>query len=155
MKTLILMCGPPRCGKSTKAINRSISRGWPVVNPDAIRLMFHGKAFDPDYENRVWKFAHDMVQTLFLTGYDIVQLDATNTTEKARKEWLWENNKNYDLKIEWNLVLDIVRADKDVCLQRAKDNHQQYLLPVIERMYKQWQEPDPSKWKILGINHEL
>src|SRR4051812_20443404 len=86
-KTLHILCGLPRSGKTTLANSLSRERGWPVVCPDAVRLALHGQRFVPEAEAFVWAIAKVMVRALFLAGHDDVVLDATNGTRKRRGEW--------------------------------------------------------------------
>ena len=73
-KTLILTVGLPRSGKSTWAMQQ----GYPVVNPDSIRLALHGHRFREESEEHVWAIAKTMVNSLFIAGHDKVIVDATN-----------------------------------------------------------------------------
>jgi predicted kinase len=128
MNTLILTIGLPRSGKSTWAR----STGYPVVNPDSIRLAIHGKAFDQKYEGKVWDTTRIMVKSLFIAGHETVILDATNVTAQRRVEWL---SANYDVKYK------IFNTPLEVCIERAKLSNTEYLIPVIARMHKQWEYP--------------
>ncbi len=134
MKELILTVGLPRSGKSTWAQ----TTGFPMVNPDSIRLALHGQAFQPEAEPMVWTMARYMVRSLFLAGHDRVVLDATNVTKRRRQEWM---------SSEWATKFKEFNASKEVCTQRAIDNNQQCLVPVIERMAKQM-EPLTSDERI-------
>jgi len=129
MNTLILTVGLPRSGKSRWAMRQ----GFPVVNPDSIRLALHGQAFLASAEPIVWATAHLMVAALFIAGHKTVILDATNLTDHRRGEW---RSKNWDLRCE------VFRTSKDLCIERARENSQEYLLPVIERMVRvaEWPE---------------
>jgi len=122
MKKLILTVGLPRSGKSTWAR----TQGYPIVNPDSIRLAMHGEAYVPTLEHLVWTTARIMVDALFLAGHDTVILDACNNTKKRRDEWQSER---------WELEIAIIRAKKSECLERAGDNFR--LINVIERMATQ------------------
>lgn len=89
-KTLILMVGLPRSGKSTKALKL----GYPIVSPDAIRLAIHNHYFIHEAEGLVWTFARYMVQALFEAGHNTVILDACNAKRKRRAQWTskkWES----------------------------------------------------------------
>lgn len=121
MKTLHLMVGLPRSGKSTKAKQL----GFPIVEPDAIRKVIHGTAWKPNVEPLVWAQAHLMVEALFEAGHKDVILDATNHTVERRKEW--ESD-------QWSLRYHQVLTDQRVCIERAIGTGQDYLVPVIERM---------------------
>jgi predicted kinase len=130
---LKVLVGLPRSGKSTWAGQQ----GLPIVNPDAIRLALHGQAFYQPAEPLVWAFAHMMVDALFKAGHAVVILDATNTTKKRRDEWL---SKDYDTSYK---VFDTEPAE---CIRRAQKGGREDLIPVIERMAKQWDLPKPEGW---------
>ncbi len=121
VKTLHLMIGFPRSGKSTIALNM----GFPVVCPDAIRLSIHGTPFRKEAEGIVWGIAKTMVDSLFKAGHKDVVLDACNVTESQRNQWKSD---------EWKIVYHIVPTSKETCIERAKATGQDYLIDVIERM---------------------
>lgn len=121
MKTLIMMVGLPRSGKSTYAKES----GYPMVNPDSIRIALHGSRFNRDSEPMVWTIAKYMVKSLFEAGHDNVILDATNVTIDRRSEWISRN---------WCRQFVIVETSIEVCKQRAIDTNQEDLIPVIDRM---------------------
>lgn len=121
MKTLILPVGLPRSGKSTW----SATQGFPIVNPDSIRLAVHGHPFLPAAEPLVWTIARYMVKALFLAGHDTVILDATNTQAHRRSEWI---------SPDWKTVLHLVPTDAETCKARAVADDKAYLLDVIDRM---------------------
>lgn len=127
MKTLTLMVGLPRSGKTTKAFE--LSKHWfaPIVNPDSIRLALHGDAYIQSAEPYVWAIAKTMVSALFLAGHDRVIFDACNNTVKRRLEWKSK---------EWKRDYHIVGTSADVCLDRARENGSLHLLPTINRMAK-------------------
>ncbi len=130
MKTLILCAGLPRSGKSTW----SRQQGHPIVNPDSIRLGLHGKAFEPLAEPMVWAVARLMVRALFLAGHDTVILDATNTTAHRVGEWR---------SPDWTIRVQFFLTSRRVCIERAAFEGNADLVPVIERMAKQWAHPLP------------
>lgn len=120
-KTLIMMIGLPYSGKSTEAKKR----GYPMVCPDAIRVSLHGRKFIPEAEPMVWAIAQYMVRALFLSGHDTVTLDATNLTSKRRDAWITK---------DWNIAYLYINTPKEVCMQRAKDNGDEDIIPIIEKM---------------------
>lgn len=135
--TLVLTVGLPYSGKSTWAE----AQGVPVVNPDSIRLALHGNRYVADAEPYVWAIAKTMVKALFLAGHTVVILDATNNTRKRREQWQ---------SGEWHTAYKTFNAVVDLCIDRAKAADDAYILPVIERMWKD-QEPITigefiSKW---------
>src|SRR5579872_4606630 len=107
MKKIHIMVGLPRSGKSTKA--RQL--GYPIVNPDSIRLVLHGTPFRKEAEPLVWSIAHTMVEALFNAGHDDVILDATNVSPYRRKEWKSD---------KWVRMYHVMAANKDLCIARAK-----------------------------------
>lgn len=124
MRTLILMVGLPRSGKSTKALEMC----HPIVCPDAIRLAIHGHEYIQKTEPLVWAIAHTMVEALFEAGHEAVILDACNNTKKRRDEW---RSKSY------RRVFVTVDTDAKTCTERAKADDRDELVPIIERMASQ------------------
>ena len=134
-KILILTIGLPRSGKTTWCLQQ----GCPVVNPDSIRLALTGQAFFAPIEPLVWAIAKLMVRSLFLYGYPQIILDATNTTIKRRQEW--------DSK-DWQCGYKLFETPASVCIERAKNDQREDLIPVIEKMAAQWESlvalPEPG-----------
>ena len=128
-KLLILMVGLPRSGKTTIAQKT----GYPVVNPDAVRLALYGAAFIRDAERMVWTMVHYMVESLFLAGHNTVVLDATNTTKKRRAEWFSD---------KWATTFIQLDTSEDECLRRAMDGGRLDLVPVIKEMAENYELPD-------------
>lgn len=120
-KTLILTVGLPRSGKSTWAKKQ----GWPIVNPDSIRLALHGEIFIEDAELMIWTMAKYFVKALFLAGHDIVILDATNLIKERRSFWIDDI---------WKRKYAYFDATKDECINRAIKNNRRDLIPIIEKM---------------------
>ena len=121
-KTLFLMVGLPRSGKTTVAKEL----GYPIVCPDAIRLSLHGTVYMRSVEDLVWSFARLMVRSLFEAGHHTVIVDATNNTRKRRDAW--RNDE------EWNLEYHVLDTPMEVCSTRARNTDREDILPVIERM---------------------
>jgi len=128
MKTLHMMVGLPRSGKSTRALEI----GLPIVSPDAIRLALHGTLWRAESEPMVWAMAHMLVEALFLAGHDEVTLDACNVTSARRREW--ESEK-------WAVCHHVVNTEKNDCIARAVAGGHDDLVPVIERMAAVWDPP--------------
>lgn len=124
--TLIMLMGLPRSGKSTRAR----AMGYPIVCPDAIRLALHGQVFIGLAEPFVWAIAKVMVRALFLAGHEKVILDATNITRKRRDEWKSKS---------WVREFHISGVEAEVCVARAITDNRQDLIPVINRMAKEWE----------------
>ncbi len=124
--TLLCTVGLPRSGKTTWARKQNL----PIVSPDAIRLALHGQRFIAEAEPHVWAIAKTMVRALFLAGHSHIILDATNMTRKRRDEWQ---------SIEWKTFFKIIDTPARVCLDRAKAEGDEYIVPVIERMAAQYE----------------
>ncbi len=126
-----MMVGLPYSGKTTKALELSAKFGYPIVCPDAVRLALHGQRFVGDAEPMVWTIAKYMVKALFIAGHKVVILDATNTTRKRRDEWKSKS---------WARAFCTTNDAKvDDCIARAKENHDDEILPVIDRMVKEYE----------------
>ena len=138
MSNLILTVGLPRSGKSTW----SMQQGYPVVNPDSVRLALHGQKFVIEAEPMVWSITRYMIKSLFIAGHETVILDATNTTERRRNEWKSK---------EWDTFYRYFDTSKDVCIERARSIDYEELVPVIERMDKQLEKLSSTEWSNLWV----
>lgn len=129
-KTLILTCGLPRSGKTTWARKQ----GVPIVSPDSIRLALHGQRFLKEAEPMVWTMAAYMAKALFLAGHEKVIVDATNVTAKRREFWLEKFPSTEGYKVD----LLIESTAPEVCIERARAEGDETIIPVIERMAAEW-----------------
>lgn len=125
-KTLICTVGLPRSGKTWWAREQKC----PIVNPDSIRLALHGLRYIQLAEPFVWAIAMVMVRALFLAGHEKVVVDATNTTRKRREAWKSGG---------WATEYIGIPAGEQTCIQRAKDENDEEIIPVIERMAEQFE----------------
>jgi len=121
LKTLIVTVGLPRSGKSTWAK----TTGFPVVNPDSIRMALYGQEFLVEAEDMIWTLSKYMVKSLFIAGHDTVILDATNLTDHSRDFWISK---------EWDVEWKIFDTDVEICKQRAIEGGKEKLIPIIEKM---------------------
>jgi adenylate kinase family enzyme len=134
MKTLIMMVGLPRSGKSTQAQEISYKLGCPIVNRDSVRLALHGMRFLPEAEQMVAAIVKIMVKALFLAGHSNIVLDECNQTVKRRREWFSDN---------WSTEFVYIDTPVEICQQRAIETGQEDLIPVITRMAKEFDyEPE-------------
>lgn len=134
---LTAMIGLPRSGKSKWAL----TKGIPIVNPDAIRLALHGKRYIQLAEPWVWQIAQTMVRSLFLAGHHRVILDACNTSRKRRDIWI---------SPAWRLEFHELNTSLDVCMDRAGDDTS--IREAIMRMNMSRDEVTPME-KELAWNH--
>jgi len=120
MKTLHVLIGLPRSGKSTKAKEL----GFPIVETDAIRRTLYKEPFDPANELLVQGLAKTMIRTLF-ECHDDVTLDEVNHTSARRSQWLSEH---------WATHFILIKTSKEECIARALAGGRDYLIPIIDRM---------------------
>lgn len=125
-KKLILMVGLPRSGKSTFAKYA----GCPIVSRDAIRMTLGCYPFCRDREGEVTQMENFMVDTLFNAGHDAIVIDACHVRKAQRERWKSD---------KWKRVFFVMHTDDVVCKQRARETGQDYLIPVITRMNKNYQ----------------
>lgn len=124
---LYLTIGLPRSGKTTWARRQRI----PIVNPDAIRLAIHGKAFDLKFEDLVWFHARIMIESLFKAGHELVILDATNITKARRDRWLSD---------QWERAFVVFpEMDLQLLKERCDLVDTPHLKSVIDRMAAQFE----------------
>lgn len=127
-KTLIVTVGLPRSGKTTWARKR----GYPIVNPDSIRLAMHSQRFAERAEPLVWAVAVYMVRALFLAGHDTVIVDGCHVTGKRRD--FWRVHFQEDPGMECNVTFEYFWTDKETCIARAREIADEEIIPIIERM---------------------
>lgn len=135
-KKLWITVGLPRSGKTTWAR----SKGWPIVNPDSIRLSLHGQRFVTKCEPWVWLIVYAMVEALFLAGHDNVIVDSTNVTKRRRDEW---TSRDFGAG-ETEFVM--IETSPDTCKERARMEGDKEIIPIIERMAVEWDLPMPESW---------
>lgn len=128
---LTCMVGLPYSGKSTVARRLSSENNIPIVCPDAIRVALHGQKFVGSAEPFIWAIAKTMVESLFLSGHTGVILDATNTTEARREEWVKPRL--------WQTEFHVIETSRENCLYRAGYMLDADIVPIIERMYEQFE----------------
>lgn len=145
-KTLVLLMGLPRSGKSTIAKRILKHKGWPVVNPDSFRLAVHGTPYYGPAEKTVWANVDVAIRALFLAGHTHILLDATNVKRHLREAW---NRLGCNV-----LVYEVADArNKDLCVQRAAEGGRDDLVSVIEKMAEEYEplEEDESKLSYIDL----
>lgn len=119
---LIVTVGLPKAGKTTWAL----STGHPIVNLSAIRKSLYNQRFIIEMEPWIWNLSRLMVKSLFEAGHKTVILDGTAILEKQREPW---RNLDY-CKTHFKLF----DADMNTCINRAKDQGDIEIIPIIESM---------------------
>lgn len=136
---LICTVGLPRSGKSTWAIRQ----GFPVVNPDAIRLAMYGRRFWAPAETQVWAAADLMIRSMFLAGHSTVILDATSIERRRRDERQCRTRD--DTQPVWATVFVVFDTSAEVCKQRALADDMPDLVDVIEMMAARFDPLEPDE----------
>lgn len=137
MPKLVIMCGLPRSGKSTWV---SENKGSSVVlSADNLRYLVYGQRFWTEGESLMWATHSIIFRMLLQQGNDII-IDETNTTPK-RREPLIKMAKEFGYTVDcvW------VKTSKEECLNRAIYLNDEIIPPVIERMSKEFIEPNLSE----------
>lgn len=118
-RILICTMGLPKSGKSTWAREQP----WPIVSPDSIRIA-RRQMTDAPKEPWVWAVAYTMVESLFLSGHDVVLFDSCAWTLRSRDELR---------KRRWDCKFKFLDTSLDICISRA-DNPK--LVDIVLRMHK-------------------
>lgn len=144
MISLYCMVGIQGSGKSTYSRTLQGVR----LCADDIRLMIHGKSFDPNYEKVIWRFFDDMFEEALTTKYDVI-IDNTNVTLK-RGEFI-----HYAHVTDRKAVAVYMNTPLAVCLQRNATRKEPVPNHIIESAYKRLIVPDYSEgWdEIVTINY--
>lgn len=144
MKTIVLMMGLPRSGKSTEAKRLRVEKGWPVVNRDSIRLALHGQRYVTEAEPMVKAMAIIMVRALFNAGHDVIIVDETSIKLETRKFWGSGNPES-----EWEVKVLHIDTPVEVCLERADLTNDERIKSVIERMDEDFEPLEPNESKLM------
>jgi len=146
VKTIKIMIGLPRCGKSTWIKENRTTEV--VVSADDLRYIVYNQRFWGDGEALMWSIRGMMLKYLMQQGVDII-IDETNTTKERRKPIL-KLAKQFDYTVVGCVVEG---AWTDECIRRAKATGQEDLIPVINRMAEQFELPDPEEgfdeWRMV------
>jgi len=138
MSNIQIMCGLPRSGKSTWI--KSNKTNEVIISADDIRYLVYGQRFWGDGEPLMWSIRGMMLEYLMQQGVNII-IDETNTTKERRKPII-KLAKKYGYSIIGNVVEG---ASEKVCIIRAEKEGQTDLIPIIQRMAKQFELPEKSE----------
>lgn len=149
-KLLVLMMGLPRSGKSTKAQQLSLERGWPIVNRDSIRIALHGQRYVPEAEPMVKAISLVMVRALFNAGHDAIIVDETSIRFETRKFW-----GSGVPSTEWATKVFNIDTPPEVCLERAASMDDEVIMDVIERMAIDLEPLQETELEFREGDHEI
>jgi predicted kinase len=138
MKTIKIMVGLPRCGKSTWIKNHRTNEV--VISADDLRYIVYNQRFWNDGEALMWSIRSMMLKYLMQQGIDII-IDETNTT-KARRAPILKMAKHYGYHIIGNVVEG---HTPDMCKERAIREGQNDLIPIIDMMAEQFEMPEKEE----------
>jgi len=129
--TVYIMVGLPRSGKSTYA--KRYKGSYAIVSADQLRYLVYGQRFWGPGEDTMWAIRKIVLKMLMEQGIDIV-IDETNTTVSRRKPIV-------DLAREYGYFVEAVVIDtpKETCIERARADGDDSLIPIIERMAGQFE----------------
>jgi predicted kinase len=130
--SLVITIGPPKSGKSTHVDNLT-PFGWTVLCPDDFRWAIYGQEFFKQGEPFVWASVEAAARAILRRNGKVV-IDATNTTVAARSTWV-------RLAKEFDIQLEALQFNTPLyrCEERALLDDSKHMLPIINRMFKQWE----------------
>jgi len=134
MKTIKILIGLPRSGKSTWVINNKTNEV--VISVDDLRYIVYNQRFWSDGEPLMWSVRGIMLKYLMQQGVDII-IDETNTTIDRRKSII-KLAKQYGYHIIGK-YFQMVRIED--CIKRAEKTNQLDLIPIINIMKEKLESP--------------
>jgi predicted kinase len=134
MKKITLMIGLPRSGKSTWIEQNKTNEA--IISADDLRYIVYNQRFWSDGEPMMWSIRTMMLKYLMQQGMDII-IDETNSTI-ARRKAIIDMAKENGYTIIGNVL---EKAWVDECVERAMNEGQTDLIPIINRMAYQFEAP--------------
>lgn len=137
--SLNITMGLPLSGKSTWAHTQP---NYPtIICPDTFRLALHGQEFVPTAEAHVWASVHLAARALLMEGARVL-VDATNARASHREPWM---KLARDMELPINIFL--FGASAQTCVERARRDSRENMVPIIERMADSWEPVYLTKGK--------
>ena len=138
MGTILVFCGLPGSGKSTKAeeFKRFYGESVEVVSTDAIREEVFGDIHTQEHNTEVFNIAYKRIKE-FSETKEVVIFDATNTTMKSRKRIF---NCGIDRKKN-KIICVIFSVPFKSCLENDLIREKRVGSSVIEKFYNSFQIP--------------
>lgn len=125
---LIIMCGLPGSGKSSRATFISQEESARIVESDVVRdLYFNGKQ-DKETHVKVFEKVHEEVLKTLSEGFSVI-CDATNLNYKHRMSLI-----NKAKKYNPHIVCDLSMTQYEICIERDKYRERSVGERVIKHM---------------------
>lgn len=141
--TLTLMCGIPRCGKSSWI--KKNKKDAIIVSPDMIRKEIFGHQFHQPANKFVFAISEAMVTMLLKQGKDVI-VDATHMTRSLRQSWypVTKNIPDVKTNVVWVYADVNIAKNLQICKARSSSGPKDEFVPddVLERMASQFEHPD-------------
>jgi predicted kinase len=142
MAQMILMCGLPRSGKTTWA--KDNRKSWVddsrpdkfIISADALRQIVYNQRYWQDGETLMWSIHDIILKVALFQGIDII-IDECNISKKRRSP-LIKIAKNYGYEV-YCVYLTTSWVD---CIDRANKDNDLEIIPIIERMSNNFEEPE-------------
>lgn len=132
MATLYLMCGLPASGKSTIAIELATIYNAIIISSDKIREELYGDENIQGNGKEVFNLVNKRTREALEKGVNVIY-DATNIKAKGRKQLI----KMFNVPTECYYM----KTPLEVCRKRNAERERHVPEEVIERMYKNFEEP--------------
>jgi len=140
---LFLMCGLPRCGK-TSWINAN-KKDKIIVSPDAIRKEIFGHQFHAPANKFVFAISEAMTSLLLKQGKSVI-VDATHLTKAIRMGWYPVfKDSGAKVTIVWVYAHENASKNLEICKMRSRLSPSDEIVPdsALDRMAAIFEDPDP------------
>lgn len=150
-KTITVLVGPPRAGKSTWVEN-NVNEALVISRDDLVMKHGEGKTYSECWSSisqekhkELDKEIQSMFQNAVKTGHDIV-IDMTNMSKKSRRKWL-ANTKDYHKK-------SVVFIESPSCLISRNTPEKHIPLKVTDMMMRNFVWPQHDEFDHVELYHE-
>lgn len=150
-KTITVLVGPPRAGKSTWVEN-NVNEALVISRDDLVMKYGEGDTYSqkwasisPEKHKELDKEIQSMYQNAIKTGNDIV-IDMTNMSKKSRRKWI-SNAKDYHKK-------SVIFIESPSCLISRNSSEKHIPLKVMDMMMRNFVWPQHDEFDHVELYHE-